>query len=229
MFYQEGETQFCWEKKSQESSLEGESIKRVEAGLRLPAQPLGQRPCSAATFRWLALKLQSFGAAGALPRSASPRDCSESPLGHRFPAGNADSRSILNATACPQRLLTVPLGTDGLQWPSDEAVREQDARTHCTKSSAGAQAIFFKKPGNSSLAALQQGCRLLGQGAPGAPGSNPAVPLDVTAHAETSLLSLSDALSDAALHFPVADGTPVMRFKLIFFSGKAGKTPLSRC
>lgn len=65
---------------------------------------------------------------------------------------------------------------------------------------------------------------------PSAPGSNPAVPSDVTALAETSLCSLSDVLSDATLHhFPVAGGTPIMRFKLIvFFSRKAGKMLLEQ-
>lgn len=63
---------FWWEKRSWESSFEGESIKRVKAGLHLPAQTLVQHLCGTVTFRWLPLKPLSFGAPGALPDSASP-------------------------------------------------------------------------------------------------------------------------------------------------------------
>jgi len=116
----------------------------------------------------------------------------------------------------------VPSAADGapgptvsVRRPPGKAAKELDARERCTESSAGAQAIFFKSIFQETRKFFL-GSIAAGPLAPGAPGSNPAEPSDVTARAETSLLSLSDALSDAALHFPVAGSTPEMCFKLIF-------------
>lgn len=155
----------------------------------------GQCPCGTATFQCPTLKCSSFGAARAFPGECSdPKFLLEMPLWIKAGWHSLSSGPWHSP------------GTDGLE--GSRALGAQG------------QHRDFLFPRNQEI--LPQQPRGRGQGAPAAPGSNPAVPLDVG----TSLPSLWDRRCCSPF---LSCSIPVMPCKLIFFPlAKLGKCLLSR-